>query len=243
MAKPIKILATSDTHGCLDGIKEEIGKFNPHIVVFAGDIAPASIWMIPSDYFNTTFLNLVKCFPKIDFVYTPGNHDLFTLYYEDPIEKHQKQIPPNFHFLRQSTKTIRGLKFCGTPYVPYINGRWAYETENEEEERMRYGFIPEGIDILVSHTPPLIRHQKIDVSIQRKASPHFGSAVLWDKIKAVKPRYVICGHIHSGDHKPFHFTHNEENGNETIVVNVSRVDERYIKAYDCHTFEISPSLS
>ena len=46
----------------------------------------------------------------------------------------------------------------------------------------KFAAIPEGVDLLLTHTPPRIRHEKVDVSIDRN-SPHFGSVELLDALR------------------------------------------------------------
>ena len=97
------------------------------------------------------------------------------------------------------------------------------------------GLDPSGLDILLTHTPPKIRHKKIDVSIDHN-TPHFGSAELTDEILRARPRYALCGHIHTGDHTPLPLV--GPDGGETVVRNVSRLDEDYEFRYEPYAFEV-----
>ena len=95
--------------------------------------------------------------------------------------------------------------------------------------------IPMREDILLTHTPPRIRHKKIDVSIERN-TPHLGSLELTDAILAREPRFVFCGHIHTGDHNPLVVTNHD--GSETIAWNVSRLNEDYRICYEPFILEL-----
>ena len=66
-------------------------------------------------------------------------------------------------------------------------------------------------------------------------SPHFGSLDLTDEIARKRPRFVFCGHIHTGDHVPVVLDHGESS---TTVYNVSRLDEDYEIAYEPLRLEI-----
>lgn len=241
---PLAIVATSDTHGLLEGLEDELtGDKKPDVMVFAGDIAPARFDILPVDYIRKVFFGFVREHSDVEFVYTPGNHDIFAMQWQFI----EKEAPKNLHFLMDSGCTIKGYTFYGSPWVPYINGGWAFECEDEVEERDRFARIPDDLDVLVTHTPPRIKHQQLDVSLQfRGGSRPFGSEALWHAILKRKPQMVFCGHIHSGEHKPISYNHaakafaNEirqkmkpiDYENSTTMMNVSRVDEHYEIAYD-----------
>jgi hypothetical protein len=79
--------------------------------------------------------------------------------------------------------------------------------------------IPEGLDVLVSHAPPLVDGYNLDADGRRRR--HRGSPELMEAIRRARPRLVVCGHVHGGDHRRAVL------GNGTVVVNVSRVlDDR-----------------
>ena len=54
----------------------------------------------------------------------------------------------------------------------------------------------------------------------------------------MKPRYLFCGHIHTGDHEQLTIVHDD--GSSTVCYNVSRLDENYEIAYDPMVLEINP---
>lgn len=94
---------------------------------------------------------------------------------------------------------------------------WAFMKAPRELEAV-YAEIPVGIDILVSHQPPYgygdryfdVRSGKVD---------HLGSQELLATINRVKPKLVICGHVHDG------YGRYEHHG--IPIYNVSIVDEQY----------------
>jgi Icc-related predicted phosphoesterase len=89
--------------------------------------------------------------------------------------------------------------------------------------------IPEGVDVLLAHSPPLIGGYRIDVSCDDivegcQYEEHYGSPQLTPYIYKKRPKFLVCGHIHSGTHTPIRV------GN-TIVVNVSLMSEKYTPKY------------
>ena len=232
----MKIYAVSDMHG-------NLGRLDPSgcdIVIVAGDFAPLGgfgKWHVyeQKKWVQDEFFSWINKYPGVQFVIVPGNHDMFA----DP--KYQAayrdvnfsvQWPSNVKFLLNSGCEINGLKFWGTPNIPIINYRWAFESDGDIL-RKRFSEIPENIDMLVSHAPPRIPGQFVDVSLQHGVdSEPYGSHELAEAVFEKKPRYLFCGHIHSGYHGQVMF------GN-TAIYNVSRVDESYEIAYEPATVELA----
>lgn len=95
---------------------------------------------------------------------------------------------------------------------------WAWMAEDDELDA-RYDLIPTGIDILVSHQPMRGHCDEGGLSITTGQVEHLGSLALMRAVARVKPRVLICGHIHGG--------HRRSKFNDTEIYNVSVVDEQY----------------
>lgn len=239
--KETVIVATSDIHGYLEGIKDICKNRKADILVIAGDIQPADIYFHCNDsacgsWFRNKFFNLVK---KLDceVVAIPGNHDFwlrsllrgdFGTYDEC---KQKYFIPDNFHLLCDNEITVKGLRIYGTPWVPWISGHWCWE-DYEPNLKAVYDKIPKDLDILVTHTPPRHENKGIDVSLEWDAAKrrHFGSSNLMEAIVEKSPQLVFCGHIHSGDHECLPI-YRKSAPRATYIYNVSRVNERYYIGY------------
>ena len=223
----MKIFATSDTHGMLGGLDPS----GCDVVVIAGDFAKLNRLdrfglLDQKKWVEDVFIPWTRDYPEIEFAVVPGNHDMIfdmskTGLFGDADSS--VEFPDNVHLLVNGGVEIGGVKFWGTPNVPIINHRWAFESCGVELVD-RFDRIPSGIDVLITHSPPRIEGESIDASLQYGGTEFFGSKELTAAIRDRNPRFVFCGHIHSGSHEPCKL------GPSTIY-NVSRVDESYRIAY------------
>lgn len=205
----IKIAAISDMHGML----ERLDPRGCEICVIAGDFSEQTgfghaAMKAQRDWIHDEFFGWTGRFPDTTFIVVAGNHDLcldpaMTSRYSS--ENWKIEWPFNVKCLHDSGVEVSGLKFYGTPWVPIINYMWAFEGERDELKK-RFSAIPENVDVLVTHSPPRLPGYLGDVSLEFGVdSDKFGSSELADAIFEKKPRYVFCGHIHSGSHEPFTF--------------------------------------
>lgn len=225
----MKILATSDMHGNLDGINLD----GIDLVLFAGDIAPLrsiSSWDAYDQlkWMNKEFYTFCESWPKTKVVFIPGNHDFFPIIKETfGYKLHGKsldlKLAPNATMLVDKLVEVDGLKIYGTPWVPIISYRWAFEAEHDKLVQ-KFSQIPQGVDILLTHTPPRFNH--LGVSLEYwPDSKDFGCSELADAVFKKEPKMCFCGHIHSGDHMMNKL-------GQTEVWNVARVNESYEAAYE-----------
>ena len=218
------VVACSDLHGIASLnriLKVDARKAEADVVVIAGDVQTAIYGLDPRTCFESDVIEPVEEAQDdgIDVVLVPGNHDF---YLRDCIAKVSK-FPDNLHVLCDSGIELHGMKFYGTPWVPTINGLWCYERDDPDLYDV-FSRIPKGLDFLVSHTPPLGLNPDLYDVVHPGMERHLGSTALLYEVDKKKPKCVICGHIHSGDHTPTMV-------GDTFVVNVSLLDESYSQAY------------
>ena len=229
----MKIYAISDLHGQLEGLDPK----GADLVLVAGDVAPMNGWSAKDlanqvGWVNNSLREWMGGYPKTQFRFIPGNHDLFA---QNDEFLRNLWLPKNAKLLIDQEDEVDGLRIYGTPWVPYINGRWAFEERFPGQLKEKFAAIPKGIHILLSHTPPRISYEKVDVSIDTCSEP-FGSPDLTDALLRIHPQYALCGHIHTGDHTPIPLIGPDDQ--ETTVRNVSRLDEDYRIRYEPFVFEL-----
>jgi hypothetical protein len=110
----------------------------------------------------------------------------------------------------------QSISIWATPWSHEFES-WAFMKSRAELAEM-YASIPSGIDILVSHQPPLGHGDAYDDAATGEVV-HLGSRELLDAIRRVKPRLVICGHFHGGYGCSIHAG--------VAIHNVSVVDDQY----------------
>jgi Icc-related predicted phosphoesterase len=229
----MKLFCISDLHGKLDGLDP----FGCDLVIIAGDFAKMTGWgkwhmYDMKKWIEKKFIPFTQQYKNIQFVITPGNHDLIfdsrrTLNISDI--SYSINWPENVYILIDRQIEVNGLKIYGTPWVPIISYSWAFEAEHDKLIE-KFSKIPENLDILITHSPPRINGCDVDYSLQTNNGP-FGSAELTQAIFEKNPKYVFCGHIHSGSHECIEF-------NNSKIYNVSRLNEDYDIAYKPLILEI-----
>jgi hypothetical protein len=114
-------------------------------------------------------------------------------------------------YLQDSGVTIAGLSFWGAPWQPWFYD-WAFNVQRGPQIAKKWGLIPAGTDVLITHGPPI----KI---LDFVHGDHVGCADLWNRVCDVKPMLHVFGHIHAGSGTERHA--------RTTFVNASICDEAY----------------
>lgn len=222
----MKVTAISDLHGNLINIEA------CDLLLICGDISPLNI---QKDYIQMTkwlfneFYTWIINLPCDNIILTPGNHDFW---FEKFINQKEVHLWNKLTILIDEEINIysdlddKWYKIYATPQCKTF-GPFAYMPGNDKLKKI-YENIPEDIDILICHDAPnlgeigfILENNKQDAS----------NIYLGEEIRKKKPKYVLCGHIHSGDH-----TLKEIEG--VKCANVSILDESYSICYQPLKFNI-----
>lgn len=150
-------------------------------------------------------------------IFISGNHD-FGFQREPEKIKEILSFYDKITYLQDSFVIVNGVKIWGSPWQPWFCD-WAFNLpRNGEELKAKWNMIPEDTDILITHGPP---YGFLDVVENR--TDHLGCELLADRIKVIKPKIHIFGHIHSGR---YIFEQNN-----TLFINASVLNERYTYNY------------
>jgi Icc-related predicted phosphoesterase len=173
----MRIVLISDTHGLHRQLDVPGGDMLIHAGDFTVNSKPPSI---VSD-FNAWLGSL----PHRHKVVVPGNHE-FVL--EEP---RNRGAITNAILLIDSGVEIEGLRMWGSPVTPLYGG--AFGMSRPEDRKKLWASIPEGLDILVTHTPPFAI---LDHSLP--SGPREGCPYLFAEVFRARPRLHVFGHIHAG---------------------------------------------
>ncbi len=229
----MRIAAVSDLHGNLPDIPP------CDILIIAGDICtdrlPGGQWArhapaVQAEWLDRYFrpwLNDQRSKFKRGFGCW-GNHDFI-----GPTEGSTGIVIPGFEIVTDEERTIDGLRFWFSPWTSQndLRMRWAFMAEDSELVR-RFDPIPPGVDIIVSHSPAYGYGDDPGVPLLTNGGDvHLGSKSLRDAVYRVRPRVLICGHIHGG-YGQYRMTLDDGSGmdpNEHTVdiYNVALVNEGY----------------
>jgi len=173
----MKFVVISDTHG----LHHELELPQGDVLIHGGDISDHGTKDEVEDFLNWFSLQDYKYR-----IFIGGNHDIYLD--ENPVEL-LELIPSNVIYLNNNGCEIEGIKIWGSPVSPDLVG-WAFgKYRDEMEEHWKY--MPDEIDILITHTPPF------DILDKSSRYLTLGCKDLLQKVKMIKPKYHLFGHVHA----------------------------------------------
>jgi len=147
------------------------------VIVGAGDFANARRGV-------STCIDVLRQV-QLPTVLVPGNNES----YEELLRACSRW--PSATVLHGTGVELAGVPFFGIgggiPVTPF--GSWSFDFSEAEAERLLAGCPPGAV--LVSHSPP-----KGAVDLASSGSS-LGSTAVRDVVMRLKPRLVVCGHIHA----------------------------------------------
>lgn len=205
----MKVLPISDIHGkpsILSYILDNFGPDDFDVLTVSGDV-----WEGTSPNNKYKWDSFQKDIKK-PIIMIQGNHDFWSTSAFDEY--------PDIHLLHNESIEIDGVKFFGTPYTTTFLD-WNWMSSEEKLFLMWNELVPSGIDVMLSHGPPFGYCDNVNQKVYgHDADSKLGSKALLAVLMDKAPKYVFCGHIHSGDKF-------KEMDNGTKIYNVSCLDESY----------------
>jgi Icc-related predicted phosphoesterase len=222
-----RFVCISDTHEQHDMIKIPDGD----VLIHGGDITSTGELKSIQDF--STWLGQL---PHKHKVVIAGNHDVtfepefykkhWKRYHDHPFGTDGsivKEALTNCHYLEDQEIVINDIRIWGSPWQPHFCS-WAFNLPRGEELKKKWDLIPEGIDILITHGPPLGQG---DLCYDAR---RVGCEDLLDRIRVIKPKIHVFGHIHEGRG----ITHYDD----IYFINACSVDFSYSPIHKAIIFDI-----
>jgi predicted phosphodiesterase len=218
----MRITTISDTH-TRHGLIPTEHLPGGDLLLHSGDIMNSGY--NPQDIHS--FLNWFSTQPYTHKVFIAGNHD--RMFQDDPnfikdLISHSYQ--DSIIYLEDSEVVIDGdgpngdypegnIRIYGLPHTPEFYN-WAFNVpRNSHKMQEIMNKIPENTDILVTHGPP---YGILD-TISPRSYQALGCETLRDRVKQVRPKIHVFGHIHGG--------RGIEYVDGTLFINASVLNESY----------------
>lgn len=209
-----RITFISDTHSKHKQITKDLP--GGDILLHAGDMSTMG--------YNREIEDFLKWFADINNyetkIFIAGNHDWGFQNNPEWCKEQINTYKGKLDYLQDDLLIVgeeyeTGVKIYGSPWQPeFFN--WAFNLKRKGEELAeKWEQIPVNTDILITHGPAW---GYVDKVIGRYEN--LGCELLSQRIKTIKPKIHLCGHIHSGYGHVFDGT--------THYINASVLNERYI---------------
>jgi Icc-related predicted phosphoesterase len=196
-----RIVLLSDTHNC----NEQISVPDADILIHAGDATNRG-QVDEIIAFNEWFSGL----PHKHKIFVAGNHDWL---FETRPKYAQSLLAENIIYLQDSLIEIEGLKIYGSPWQPRFFD-WAFNLNRGDEIAEKWKLIPNEVDILITHGPPL------GILDETPPGDFAGCEELRKRVEEIRPQLHVFGHIHFG--------YGTEEKFGVRFVNASNCDEDYL---------------
>ncbi len=194
-----RLVVISDTHGLHDQLEIPDGD----VLIHAGDLTRRG------DLHEVrAFDNFLAGLGHRHKLVIAGNHDF--CFERQPAAA--RELLRHAVYLQDQAIEVCGIRFYGSPWQPWFYD-WAFNLRRGAEISAKWQLIPDDTQVLITHGPPLGHG---DVTVCGDAA---GCADLLERIRQVKPRYHLFGHIHEA------YGISEDAG--TTFVNASTCDFRY----------------
>ena len=206
------ITIISDTHGKHNEITQDLP--GGDLLLHAGDISSMG-YQHEVQQFCKWFNNVENYNHKI---FIAGNHDWG---FQNNVEKIMEIVNSykTVDYIQDETIQVNNgdkmVNIYGSPWQPEFYN-WAFNLpKNGVELAAKWDAIPDNTDILITHGPAF----GVLDTVAGKMWDNLGCQLLTNKIKSIKPKIHVCGHIHSG--YGYYFD------GDTHFINASVLNEAY----------------
>ena len=206
----MKITLISDTHNKHKYITDDLP--GGDLLIHAGDISSMG--------YEHEIREFCKWYNSLDNytnkVFIAGNHDWGFQINTEKV-KEILGLYENITYLQDDSVLIGQdvVNVYGSPWQPEFYN-WAFNLPRQGVElKEKWDNIPTNTDILVTHGPA---YGYVDKVIGR--TENLGCELLTERIKQVKPKIHVCGHIHTGYGYTF--------DGDTHYINASVLNESYV---------------
>ena len=208
------ICAMSDLHGHMPPVPE------CDLLIVAGDICPDLFGGVRAKkdplrqtmWFEDVWLRYISKQPAKRVLVTWGNHD----FCGEHMLPRKRVSYGHVDVIVDDLIEVEGKKIWLTPWSNQFMD-WAFMKEHDQLGET-YAQIPDGVDILVSHQPPA-GCGDLYTEWPSRMPRRIGSEELRYHVERVKPKIVVCGHLHKG--------YGTYEVVDSKIYNVSVVNERY----------------
>ena len=200
----MRLVFVSDTHNQMHKIELPLGD----VLVHSGDALGRGDLMELSK-----FNHHLKDIGFEHVLFTPGNHDW-------PFQEDfslAKKCLPNATILLDESKVIDGIHFYGSPWQPWFHS-WAFNLHRGEEIAAKWAMIPEDVDVLFTHGPPM------HIQDETLLGEHVGCEDLYKRVMDLKPKIHAFGHIHP--------SYGAKETPDTLFINASTCNEAYMPVHE-----------
>ena len=222
------ITVISDSHGKHNEITQDLP--GGDLLLHAGDISSMG-YQHEVQQFCKWFNNVENYGHKI---FIAGNHDWG---FQNNVEKIMEIVNSykTVTYIQDETVSVgddkKMVNVYGSPWQPEFYN-WAFNLpKNGNELAEKWDAIPDNTDILITHGPAF----GVLDTVAGKMWDNLGCQLLTDKIKTIKPKIHLCGHIHSGYGYFF--------DGDTHFLNASVLNEAYQYTNEPLTFEWNPDTN
>ena len=225
----MKITLISDTHNKHKLITDDL--IGGDLLIHAGDISSMG--------YEHEILEFCKWFNSIDNydhkVFIAGNHDWG---FQNNIDRINQIINSykTINYLQDDwlkvsyDQTDSMVNIYGSPWQPEFYN-WAFNLPRKGNQlKEKWDNIPTDTDILITHGPVYGYVDKVVGQYE-----NLGCELLTERIKEIKPKIHVCGHIHSGYGYTF--------DGDTHYINASVLNEQYSYSNKPLTIDWNPKTN